>query len=195
MSGSEKRMDRRSAEGQIRDLLRVLGEDPDREGLTRTPERVVESYRFLTSGYSVTPEEVVNGAIFNEKVDEMVLIHGIDIFSLCEHHLLPFYGQCHVAYIPNGRVIGLSKVPRIVNVYSRRLQLQERLTHQIAEAIQRILKPKGVAVVINAIHLCMAMRGVEKQNAQTKTSALLGGFRDQPKTRAEFFSLLRERNV
>lgn len=195
MSGFEQNIDRRSAEGQIRDLLRALGEDPDREGLARTPERVVESYRFLTSGYGETPEEVVNGAVFNEKVDEMVLIHGIDIYSLCEHHLLPFYGQCHVAYIPNGKIIGLSKVPRIVNVYSRRLQLQERLTHQIAEAIQRILKPKGVAVVINAIHLCMAMRGVEKQNAQTKTSALLGGFRDQPKTRAEFFSLLRERNV
>lgn len=180
-------------EEQIRDLLRGIGENPDREGLVRTPRRVIEAFRFLTSGYDMTAEEVVNGAIFEESdVDEMVMIRGIEMYSLCEHHLLPFYGKCHVAYIPNGRVIGLSKIPRIVEVYSRRLQLQERLTNQIAEAVQRILKPRGVAVVIDAIHLCMAMRGVEKQSAFTKTSALLGGFRNQPQTRAEFFSLLRE---
>lgn len=179
-------------EEMLRRLITAIGEDPAREGLQKTPDRVIRAYRFLTGGYHMTPEEVVNGAIFHEKVDEMVLIHGIDIYSLCEHHLLPFYGHCHVAYIPDGKVIGLSKVPRIVEVYSRRLQIQERLTNQIADAIQKILNPKGVAVVINAIHLCMAMRGVEKQNAFTKTSALVGAFREQPKTRAEFFSLLRD---
>lgn len=176
----------------IRKLLEVIGEDPKREGLQKTPERVVRAYEFLTEGYRKTAEEVVNGAVFHEKVDEMVMIQGIDVYSLCEHHMLPFYGQCHVAYIPNGKVIGLSKVPRIVDVYSRRLQIQERLTNQVADAIQRILQPRGVAVVVDALHLCMAMRGVEKQNAWTKTSALLGAFRDRPQTRAEFFSLLRD---
>jgi GTP cyclohydrolase I len=175
----------------VKRLIAAIGEDPSREGLIRTPERVVEAYRFLTSGYRQTAEEVVKEAIFHEKVDEMVMIQNIDVYSLCEHHLLPFYGHCHVAYIPNGKVIGLSKVPRIVEVYSRRLQLQERLTNQIADAIQRILHPQGVAVVIDALHLCMAMRGVEKQNAVTKTSALLGEFHEDAQTRAEFFSLLR----
>jgi GTP cyclohydrolase I len=170
----------------------VIGEDPEREGLLKTPERVVGAYRFLTEGYGQTAEDVVKDAIFHEKVDEMVMIQGIDVYSLCEHHLLPFFGHCHVAYIPDGKVIGLSKVPRIVEVYSRRLQLQERLTNQIADAIQRILNPRGVAVVIDAVHLCMAMRGVEKQNAFTKTSALLGEFHEEAQTRAEFFSLLRE---
>jgi len=174
----------------IRALFEEIGEDPDREGLLATPDRVSRAFRFLTSGYGKTAEEVTNGAIFHEKVDEMVMIQGIDVYSLCEHHMLPFYGHCHVAYIPDGKVIGLSKVPRIVEVYSRRLQLQERLTNQIADAIQRILEPRGVAVVIDAIHLCMAMRGVEKQNAWTKTSALLGAFRSEPKTRSEFYSLL-----
>jgi GTP cyclohydrolase I len=176
----------------VRRLLEVIGEDPAREGLQKTPERVVGAYRFLTEGYGQTPEDVVKDAIFHEKVDEMVMIQGIDVYSLCEHHLLPFFGHCHVAYIPDGKVIGLSKVPRIVEVYSRRLQLQERLTNQIADAIQRILNPRGVAVVIDAVHLCMAMRGVEKQNASTKTSALLGEFHEEAQTRAEFFSLLRE---
>ncbi len=184
-----------SPDKMIRRLLTAIGEDPDREGLQKTPDRVVRAYRFLTDGYRKTPEEAVSGAIFHEKVDEMVLIHGIDIYSLCEHHLLPFYGHCHVAYIPNGKVIGLSKVPRIVEVFSRRLQIQERLANQIADAIQKILNPLGVAVVVNANHLCMAMRGVEKQNAYTKTSALLGAFRDKPKTRAEFFSLLRDSRI
>jgi GTP cyclohydrolase I len=176
----------------VRRLLEVIGEDPEREGLLKTPERVVGAYRFLTEGYGQTAEDVVKDAIFHEKVDEMVMIQGIDVYSLCEHHLLPFFGHCHVAYIPDGKVIGLSKVPRIVEVYSRRLQLQERLTNQIADAIQRILNPRGVAVVIDAVHLCMAMRGVEKQNAFTKTSALLGEFHEEAQTRAEFFSLLRE---
>ncbi|MFH1276916.1 MAG: GTP cyclohydrolase I FolE [Candidatus Eisenbacteria bacterium] len=181
--------------GLIRRLIEAIGEDPSREGLLKTPDRVVAAYRYLTGGYEKTPEEVVGDALFTESdVDEMVMIQGIDVYSLCEHHLLPFYGQCHVAYIPNGKVIGLSKLPRIVEVYSRRLQIQERLTNQIAEAIHRILHPKGVAVVIDALHLCMAMRGVEKQNAWTKTSALLGAFRDRPQTRAEFFSLLRDRH-
>ena len=194
MSGGEKeRPGGAITEERIREALRAIGEDPDREGLVKTPRRMIDAYRFLTSGYGMTAEEAVGGAIFEEKnVDEMVMIRGIDLYSLCEHHLLPFYGQCHVAYIPNGKVIGLSKIPRVVNVYARRLQLQERLTFQIADALCRILKPKGVAVVIDAIHLCMAMRGVEKQNAYTKTSALLGGFRNQPQTRAEFFSLLRQ---
>ncbi|RPJ40998.1 MAG: GTP cyclohydrolase I FolE [Candidatus Latescibacterota bacterium] len=182
--------DRETAE-LVRSLLAALGEDPSREGLRKTPERVVNAYRFLTEGYRQTPEEVVKDAVFHEKVDEMVMIQNIDVYSLCEHHLLPFYGHCHVAYIPKGKVIGLSKVPRIVEIYSRRLQLQERLTNQIADAIQRILEPQGVAVVIDALHLCMSMRGVEKQNAITKTSALLGEFHEDPQTRAEFFSLLR----
>jgi GTP cyclohydrolase I len=175
----------------IRRLLVAIGEDPTREGLLKTPERVASAYRFLTEGYRQTPEEVVKDAVFHERVDEMVMIQNIDVYSLCEHHLLPFYGHCHVAYIPNGKVIGLSKVPRIVEIYSRRLQLQERLTNQIADALQRILEPQGVAVVIDALHLCMAMRGVEKQNALTKTSALLGEFHEDAQTRAEFFSLLR----
>ncbi|MFH1680121.1 MAG: GTP cyclohydrolase I FolE [Candidatus Eisenbacteria bacterium] len=174
----------------VRRLIEAIGEDPNREGLQKTPERVVNAYRFLTEGYRLTPEEVVKDAVFHETVNEMVMIQNIDVYSLCEHHLLPFYGHCHVAYIPDGKVIGLSKVPRIVEVYSRRLQLQERLTNQIADAIDRILSPKGVAVVVDALHLCMAMRGVEKQNALTKTSALLGEFHEDPQTRAEFFSLL-----
>jgi len=192
MSGEKDRsLDSLSEADLVRRLLTAIGEDPDREGLVQTPDRVVSAYRFLTSGYAQTAEEVVNEAVFHEKVDEMVMIQGIDVYSLCEHHLLPFYGVCHVAYIPDGKVIGLSKVPRIVEVYSRRLQIQERLTNQIADAIERILEPKGVAVVIDALHLCMAMRGVETQNAWTKTSALIGAFRDRPTTRAEFFSLLR----
>ncbi len=176
----------------IRELLERMGENPDRQGLLRTPERVDKALDFLTSGYAANPAEVVNGAVFQEKCDEMVMIQDIDLYSLCEHHLLPFYGKCHVAYIPQGQIIGLSKIPRIVEVYSRRLQVQERLTNQIAVALNEILQPRGVAVVIDALHLCMAMRGVEKQNAFTKTSALLGCFRNHSETRAEFFSLLRK---
>lgn len=193
MTNDDPRVGESTPSDLVRRLLVAIGEDPAREGLEKTPDRVVEAYRYLTDGYRKHPEDVVNDAIFHEtEVDEMVMIQGIDVYSLCEHHLLPFYGECHVAYIPNGKVIGLSKLPRIIEVYSRRLQIQERLTCQIAEAIQRILHPKGVAVVIDAIHLCMAMRGVEKQNAWTKTSHLLGAFRDRPQTRAEFFSLLRD---
>ncbi len=180
-----------STESMVRAMIERLGEDPDREGLIRTPDRVVRAYGHLTAGYSMDAHDVVNGAIFHERCDDMVLIHGIDLYSLCEHHILPFYGKCHVAYIPKGRIIGLSKVPRIIDVYAKRLQVQERLTAQIADAIQDILKPLGVAVVIDAFHLCMAMRGVEAQNAHTRTSALLGCFRNQATTRAEFFSLLR----
>lgn len=176
----------------VHELLVELGENPEREGLQRTPVRVNHSLRFLTEGYDKSPLQVVGDALFEEDCDEMVMVQGIDIYSLCEHHMLPFYGQCHVAYIPNGKVVGLSKIPRVVNVFSRRLQVQERLTRQIAESLQEILNPRGVAVVIDAYHLCMAMRGVEKQNAFTKTSALLGAFREDPNTRAEFFSLLRK---
>ncbi|NNE10506.1 MAG: GTP cyclohydrolase I FolE [Gemmatimonadetes bacterium] len=176
----------------VHELLVELGENPERDGLKRTPVRVNRSLRFLTEGYDRNPRQVVGDALFEEDCDEMVMVQGIDIYSLCEHHMLPFYGQCHVAYIPNGKVVGLSKIPRVVNVFSRRLQVQERLTRQIAESLDEILNPRGVAVVIDAYHLCMAMRGVEKQNAFTKTSALLGAFREDPNTRAEFFSLLRK---
>ncbi|NNE09021.1 MAG: GTP cyclohydrolase I FolE [Gemmatimonadetes bacterium] len=176
----------------VQELLVELGENPEREGLKRTPLRVDRSLRFLTEGYDRDPRQAVGDALFEEDCDEMVMVQGIDIYSLCEHHMLPFYGQCHVAYIPNGKVVGLSKIPRVVNVFSRRLQVQERLTRQIAESLDEILQPRGVAVVIDAYHLCMAMRGVEKQNAFTKTSALLGAFREDANTRAEFFSLLRK---
>lgn len=187
-----KQNDLPSTEALLRIMIERLGEDPDREGLLKTPDRVARAYQYLTSGYGIDPRSVVNDAVFHERCDEMVMIRGIDLYSLCEHHMLPFFGQAHVAYIPRGKVIGLSKVPRIVGIFARRLQIQERLTNEIAEAIQDILAPRGVAVVIDAFHLCMAMRGVETQNAHTRTSALLGCFRNQPTTRAEFFSLLRK---
>ncbi len=173
-------------------MLIEMGEDPTREGLVRTPGRVDRSLRFLTSGYKTDLESLVNNAIFEqERCDEMVLSRDIDLFSMCEHHLLPFIGKAHVAYIPNGRIIGLSKVPRIVEMYARRLQVQERLTVEIAETLERVLRPRGVAVVIEARHLCMMMRGVEKQNTVVSTSSMLGAFRDDQKTRAEFMTLLR----
>ncbi len=171
-------------------LLRLLGEDPRREGLRRTPIRVEKSLRFLTSGYGKTVEEIVNGAIFEEQYDEMVVVRDIDLFSLCEHHLLPFYGRAHVAYLPAGRIIGLSKISRIVEVFARRLQVQERLTTQIAQCLQANLRPRGVGVVIEAYHLCMAMRGVEKQNANATTSAMLGAFRTDRATRMEFLNFI-----
>lgn len=171
-------------------ILESIGEDPAREGLLKTPDRVEASLRFLTSGYQTSIQKVLNGAIFNEAYDEMVLLRDIDLYSMCEHHLLPFYGKCHVAYIPDGKIIGLSKIPRIVNVFMRRLQVQERLTTQIAECLMEALQPKGVAVVIEALHLCMAMRGVEKQNAFCVTSSLLGAFRTDRSTRMEFMNLL-----
>jgi len=175
----------------IEKLLVELGEDPSRKGLQNTPERVAKSMKFLTSGYWVNIEELVNGALYEDpNTDEMVIVKDIDVFSLCEHHLLPFFGKCHVAYLPDGKIIGLSKIPRIVETFGRRLQVQERLTTQIANCLQEILKPKGVAVVIDALHLCMSMRGVEKQNAYTITSSMLGFFKSNPSTRSEFLSLI-----
>ena len=176
----------------IEKLLVELGEDPSREGLRNTPERMAKSLKFLTGGYWVNIEELVNGALFNDpNTDEMVIVKNIDIFSLCEHHLLPFFGKCHVAYLPKGKIIGLSKIPRIVDAYGRRLQVQERLTTQIADSLNKILEPKGVAVVIEALHLCMSMRGVEKQNSYTTTSSMLGYFKSNPSTRSEFLSLIQ----
>jgi GTP cyclohydrolase I len=175
----------------IRQLLAALGENPEREGLVRTPQRVEDAYRFFTKGYGQSLEEIVNGAVFNEKYSEMVIVKDIDLYSLCEHHLLPFYGKCHVAYVPDGKIIGLSKIPRIVDMYARRLQVQERLTQQVADAIATALQPAGVAVVTEAYHLCMAMRGVEKQNAHAVTSAMLGIFLKDYRTRDEFMGLIR----
>ncbi len=178
----------------IEKLLVELGEDPSRKGLQNTPERVAKSMKFLTSGYWVNIEELVNDALYEDSnTDEMVIVKDIDIFSLCEHHLLPFFGKCHVAYIPDGKIIGLSKIPRVVEAFSRRLQVQERLTTQIANSLADILKPRGVAVVIDALHLCMSMRGVEKQNSYTITSSMLGAFKSNPSTRSEFLSLLAGR--
>ncbi|MBI4388427.1 MAG: GTP cyclohydrolase I FolE [Candidatus Omnitrophica bacterium] len=177
-------------ESLIHDLLIKLGEDPKREGLVRTPKRVEASLRHLTKGYKQDIEKVLNGAIFEENYDEMVVLKEIDLFSLCEHHLLPFYGKAHVAYLPEGKIIGLSKIPRVVDVYARRLQVQERLTCQIADCLMEHLKPKGVAVVIEAFHLCMAMRGVEKKDSYCVTSSMLGLFRSDERSRAEFLSLI-----
>jgi GTP cyclohydrolase I len=176
-----------------RDLLTELGEDPGREALLRTPARVADSLRFLTQGYGVDVKEVIRDAVYAEPYEEMVLVRDVEVYSLCEHHLLPFYGRAHIAYMPRGRIVGLSKLPRVVDVFARRLQVQERLTTQIAEALDEALSPYGVAVVIEAFHLCMMMRGVQKQNSQTVTSALTGVFRNDPKTRAEFLELIGRR--
>jgi GTP cyclohydrolase I len=174
----------------IRSLLIELGEDPDRQGLLRTPRRVAESYRFLTAGYGKNAEDVLNGAIFDEPYNEMVIVKEIDFYSLCEHHLLPFWGRAHIAYIPNGKILGLSKLPRLLDVFARRLQVQERLTQQVADSIEKAIHPLGVAVVIEAFHLCIAMRGVEKQNAFATTSAMRGTFQEDRATRSEFMNLI-----
>jgi GTP cyclohydrolase IA len=174
---------------KVREILAALGEDPRREGLVKTPERVEASLRFLTQGYGMTVEEVIGDAVFEETHQSMIMVRDIEVYSLCEHHLLPFFGRAHVAYIPNGKILGLSKVARIVDVFGRRLQVQERLTDQIADAIMDVLKPTGVGVVIEAAHFCMMMRGVEKQNSRAVTSALRGIFRDDSKTRDEFLRL------
>jgi GTP cyclohydrolase IA len=178
-------------EALIRQLLAELGEDPDREGLQKTPTRVAKALSFLTSGYEANIDEVLNDALFTVDYNEMVIVRDIDYYSLCEHHLLPFFGKCHVAYIPNGRVLGLSKIPRLVNVFARRLQIQERMTNQIAQTIQTVINPTGVAVVCEGTHLCMSMRGVEKQNSTAVTSAMLGSFQTRARTRMEFLDLIR----
>ncbi len=183
-----------SFEDLVQEMLVRLGEDPHREGLELTPQRVRKSLQFLTRGYTEDAETLLKGALFTVSYDEMVIVKDIEMFSLCEHHLLPFFGKVHVAYIPNGKVIGLSKVPRLIELFSRRLQIQERLTTQIAETIQRVIEPQGVAVVIEARHLCMMMRGVEKQHSAAVTSSMLGCFRNEQETRQEFLSLIRQRS-
>jgi GTP cyclohydrolase I len=175
----------------VRKILEQLGEDPDREGLLRTPVRFEKALRFLTSGYGQDADEILNGAMFSVSYDEMVVVKDIEVYSLCEHHLLPFFGKCHVAYLPNKKVVGLSKIARLVNMYARRLQIQERLTSEIAQALEERLSPQGVGVIIEARHLCMAMRGVEKQNSMAVSSAMLGAFRDSKQTRDEFLALVR----
>ena len=189
MNHSEVRVD--TLESVFQDLLVAIGEDSEREGILKTPRRAAEAWRHLTRGYEEDIRKVINGAVFEEKYSEMVIVKNIDFFSMCEHHLLPFYGRAHIAYIPNGKIIGLSKLPRIVELFSRRLQVQERLTQQIADTIQEVLEPDGVAVVMEARHLCMIMRGVEKQNSVATTSSMLGVFRESDRTRSEFLSLIK----
>ncbi|MEJ2494370.1 MAG: GTP cyclohydrolase I FolE [Ignavibacteriaceae bacterium] len=176
-------------------LLEEIGEDPGREGLVKTPQRIAESYEFLTKGYRQNVEDVLNGAVFNEKYDEMVVVNNIDFYSLCEHHLLPFYGKVHVAYIPDGKIVGLSKIPRIVEMFSRRLQVQERMTQEIADTLAKQLQPTGVAVVSEAFHMCMMMRGVEKQNSSATASAMHGVFKEDARTRMEFLNLISSKNL
>jgi GTP cyclohydrolase IA len=183
-----------SFEELVREMLVRLGEDPEREGLTRTPARVHKAFEYLTRGYQQDADALLKGALFTVNYDEMVIVKDVEMFSLCEHHMLPFFGKVHVAYIPNGRVIGLSKIPRLIEIFSRRLQIQERLTTQIGESIQKAIQPLGVGVVIEARHLCMLMRGVEKQHSSAVTSSMLGCFRDEQETRTEFLSLIRSKN-
>ena len=180
-----------STQELLRELLARLGEDPNRDGLLRTPERMQKSLEFLTKGYDQDPDKVLQGALFDVTYDEMVIVKDIEMFSLCEHHILPFFGKVHVAYIPNGKVLGLSKIPRLVDIFARRLQVQERLTVQIAETIQNAIQPQGVGVVIEARHLCVMMRGVEKQHSSAVTSHMMGSFRSSDKTREEFLALIR----
>ena len=182
-----------SIEVAVRKMIEEIGDDPDREGVQKTPARVAKSLRFLTRGYHQDIDKVLNGALYSVAYDEMVIVKDIEVFSMCEHHMLPFFGRCHVAYVPNGKVIGLSKIPRIVDVFARRLQVQERLTVQIAETLMEKIKPQGVGVIVEARHLCMIMRGVEKQNSTAVTSHMLGVFRECEGTRSEFLRLLKER--
>lgn len=184
-------MDIERVQGYVEHILTEIGENHEREGLLKTPKRVAKAYEYLTSGYSKDINKVLNGAIFNEEYDEMVLVRNIDFYSMCEHHMLPFFGKVHIAYIPDGKIVGLSKLPRIVEVFARRLQVQERMTKEIADTINTYLKPKGVAVVSEAYHMCMMMRGVEKQNSSTTSSTMHGVFKNDPKTRVEFLSLIR----
>ncbi len=195
VNGGSLTMTTESLQELIREQLKLLGEDPERPGLQRTPERVEKSLRWLTRGYEQSVEDVVGDGVFDAEHDEMVIVKDIEVYSMCEHHLLPFYGKAHIAYIPDGRIVGFSKLPRIVEVFARRLQVQERLTDQIAHAIQDVLRPKGVGVVIEAAHLCMMMRGVEKQNSKTITSAVRGIFRDDPRTRDEFLRLVASHSI
>jgi GTP cyclohydrolase I len=178
-------------EDHVREILKAIGEDPDREGLKETPRRMRESLEFLTSGYKEDIDTVMKGFILDDEYDEMVICRDISLYSLCEHHVLPFYGKCHVAYIPKGKIIGLSKIPRVVEIFSRRLQVQERLTNEIAKTLMEYLDPLGVAVIVEAVHLCMAMRGVQKRDSLIITSSMLGAFRKDPKTRMEFLDLIR----
>lgn len=184
-----------SIASNIKEILKSLGEDPDREGLLNTPERSEKALRYLTNGYSADVQQIVNGALFDVKYDEVVIVRDIEFFSLCEHHLLPFFGKMHVAYLPDQKVIGLSKIPRLVDVFARRLQIQERLTQQVAETIQELVKPVGVGVICEARHFCMMMRGVEKQHSGAITSAMLGAFRDNKETRNELLSLVGQRST
>lgn len=186
-------MDNAKVQNHVSEILKEIGEDPKREGLLNTPKRVTKAYEFLTSGYHKEIKSVMNNAIFNEKYDEMVLVKNIDFYSLCEHHMLPFYGKVHVAYIPDGKIVGLSKIPRIVDVFARRLQVQERMTQEIADTLDEYLNPQGVAVVSEAYHMCMMMRGVQKQNSAAVASAVHGVFKDDARTRAEFMTLIKGR--
>ncbi len=179
--------------GHVKDLIHFLGEDPEREGLLKTPERVAKAWQYLTHGYDLDPREIVRSALFNEEYREMVIVKDIEVYSLCEHHMLPFFGKAHIAYIPNGKIVGLSKIPRVVDAFARRLQVQERLTVEIRDCLQETLEPMGVAVVIEAHHMCMQMRGVQKQNSSTTTSAFTGEFLDSQKTREEFIDLIRSK--
>ncbi len=189
------KVDKNLVEKYVRNILEQIGEDPERDGLKNTPARVAQAYEFLTQGYNQNIKEVLNDAIFEEKYDEMVIVKDIDFYSMCEHHLLPFYGKVHVAYIPNGKIVGLSKIPRIVDVFAQRLQVQERMTQEIADTLDKYLNPRGVAVVVEAYHMCMMMRGVQKQNSITTTSAMHGIFTDDARTRSEFLDLINQKRI
>ncbi len=195
LNTKEKNLNKDIVSELTKKLLEEIGEDPGREGLVKTPHRIAESYEFLTKGYRQNIEDVLNGAVFNEKYDEMVVVNNIDFYSLCEHHLLPFYGKVHVAYIPDGKIVGLSKIPRIVEMFSRRLQVQERMTQEIADTLAKQLQPTGVAVVSEAFHMCMMMRGVEKQNSSATASAMHGVFKEDARTRMEFLNLISSKNL